>query len=227
MRTIRASMSVLAVTALTSAILLLQGGVASAHEARTVGHIDMEVGFGSEPTYVGLPNSAEIILHDANTGKPILDASHTLKVTVKFGSQSKDLTVEPNFDLGFPGDYRGYFVPTQPGPYTFILSGSIDGVKMKDQSFTSAPNTFSSAVDLTSAAFPAAQIPSATDLATRITQDDARSKTALDAASAAATAAKDSASSAKTVALIALVVGIVGIAVGAAGLASASRARRG
>lgn len=227
MRTIRASMTVLVVIALTSAILLLQGSVASAHEARTVGHIDMEVGFGAEPTYVGLPNSAEIILHDASTGKPILDASHTLKVTVKFGTQSKELTVEPNFDLGFPGDYRGYFVPTQPGKYTFILSGSIDGVKMNDQTFTSGPKTFSSAVDLTSAAFPAAQLPSATDLATRITQDDARAKAALTAATASASAAKNSASSAKTVALIALVVGVAGLGVGAAGFASAARARRG
>ena len=227
MRTIRASMTVFAVTAFTSAILLMHGGIASAHEARTVGHIDMEVGFGSEPTYVGLPNSAEIILHDANTGKPIVDASHTLKVTAKFGNQSKDLTVEPNFDLGFPGDYRGYFVPTQPGPYTFVLSGSIDGVKMNDETFTSSPKTFSPAVDLTSAAFPAAQIPSATDLATRITQDDARAKTALAAAAAAASAAKDSASSAKTIALIALLVGVTGLAVGAAGFVSAARARKG
>jgi hypothetical protein len=226
MRTIRASMTALVIAVLASAILLLQGDVASAHEPRTVGHIDMEVGFGSEPTYVGLPNSAEIILHDANTGKPILDASHTLKLTVKFGTESEDLTVEPNFDLGFPGDYRGYFVPTRPGPYSFILSGSIDGVKMKDQTFTSAPNTFSSAVGLTSAAFPAAQIPSATDLATRITQDDARAKTALAAATAAASAAKDNASSAKTVALVALIVGLIGLGVGAAGLASAARARR-
>jgi hypothetical protein len=200
-------------------LLTMLPTLASAHEEVDVGHISMAVGFGTEPdTYAGLPNSVQMLLsHD---GQPVVDLGDSLKVTIQFGDETSDpMTFEPAFEVGefgTPGDYRAYFVPSQPGDYTFHITGSYHGTKI-DESFTSGPKTFSSVKDLSSATFPAVQAPTNADLASRIQQESNRTATAITAATteaeAAASSAQDAADSAKTIGIVGVVVGAIGLVV--------------
>lgn len=212
--------TVTAAAAMAIGLLTLFPGIASAHEEVEVGHIEMAVGFGTEPdTYAGLPNSVQLLL--AHDGDPVLDLGDALKVTVQFGDETSDpMTFEPAFEIGesgTPGDYRAYFVPSQPGDYTFHITGTYHGTKI-DESFTSGPKTFSSVQDLSGSTFPSVQAPTNADLATRIQEESDRTATALTAATkdaqAAASSAQDAADSAKTIGIIGIVVGAIGLAVG-------------
>ena len=202
-----------AVAVAATALVLLVAAPASAHVEREVGPITMTVGFGTEPAYVGQPNSALVILTDH--GKPVVDLGDTLQVEVAFGDQTQTLPIVPDFEVGefgTPGDYRGWFIPSQPGPYTFHFTGTVHGTKI-DESFTSGAKTFDEVQDPAQATFPKVDAPSTTDLATRIEQDSARLATAQTAlADAQATA-----DSAKQVASLAIVVAAIGViaAVGA------------
>jgi len=141
-----------------------------------------------------------------------------LAVTVEFGGQRTDLTLEPQFEVGewgTPGDYRAAFIPTQPGKYTFVVKGTVDG-ENTNFSMTSGPKTFSEVEDTASAMFPAENAPSTTDLATRIDQETAR--TTADIASA-----HDAADSARTMAIIAGVVAVLAVVVA---IVAVARSRR-
>ena len=209
----------LAALALAGALLLMMSGTAFAHAERSAGPFDYEIGFGTEPAYVGQPNSVQLILN--KNGKPVVDMTDQLKVTVSFGSDSTDLTFEPNFEVGGdgePGDYRAWFVPSQAGKYTFHLTGTLDGTKF-DETVTSGPDTFDAVQDLASAAFPQVNAPTNEELATRIDQESQRA-----AESATATAnAESTAKTAKNIALIGVVLGALGLIVGIAALATRKR----
>ena len=62
-----------------------------AHEERTVGGYDLEVGFIAEPVYVGERSGLEI--HVTKDDKPVEGLETTLKAQVVFGSQQRDLTL--------------------------------------------------------------------------------------------------------------------------------------
>ncbi|HEY8438591.1 MAG TPA: hypothetical protein VIK65_08260 [Candidatus Limnocylindrales bacterium] len=205
---------------LTASLVLLGAAPASAHVERTIGPIDLEIGFGTEPAYLGEPNSVQVILSEH--GSPVVDLGDTLKVQVSFGGQQTTLPLEPNFEVGGdgqPGDYRAWFIPSQAGPYTFELSGSVHGTKV-NLSVTSGPTTFNEVTDPAEAMFPAVDAPTTQELSTRIEQDSAR-LTAATADTASATSAADDA---KTVAIIGVIVGLIGIAIAIWALV---RARRG
>ena len=190
-------------------ILLVGEAPASAHVEKTIGPIDLEVGFGTEPAYVGQPNSVQVILHEPE--HPVVDLGNTLKVQVSFGGQQTTLPLEPNFEVGGdgePGDYRAWFIPSQAGPYTFALSGFVHGTKI-DVSVTAGPKTFNEVQSPTDAMFPAVDVPTSQELAQRIEADSAR----LTDATAQASSAKSAADDAKTVAIIGVLVGLIGIAI--------------
>lgn len=224
----RARLAAAGVVALGTLTLL--PGIASAHEEAEVGHIEMAVGFGTEPdAYAGLPNSVQLLLfHD---GEPVVDLGDSLQVTIQFGDETGDaMTFEPAFEVGefgTPGDYRAYFVPSQAGDYTFHITGTYHETDI-DESFTSGPKTFSSVKDLSADTFPQVQAPTNADLAARIQEESDRTKTALAAATTAATTAgtdaKAAADSAKTMGIVGIVVGAIGLIVGAVAL-SATRKR--
>jgi hypothetical protein len=143
---------------------------------------------------------------------------------VSFGGQQTDLPLEANFEVGgdgTPGDYRAWFIPSQPGPYTFHFTGSVHGTKI-DESLTSGPTTFDEVQDPAEAAFPHVTAPTAQELADRIQQDATR----LTEATAASASAKSAADSAKTVAIIGVIVGVIGIVVGTTAVLMARKARR-
>jgi hypothetical protein len=200
--------------------VLMPATAALAHESATIGHLEVEVGFQTEPAYVGQPNAALIsIMHE---GRPVLDLGDQLKVELAFGdTTSEPLTPEPAFGLedgklefGEPGTYVAPFVPTQPGKYTFHFTGSIDGEKV-DRSFTSSPDGFDEVQDPATVNFPPVDVPSAHELTTRIERESER------AASAAADAvdARDAADSARTVAMIGVALGALGVIAAIAALA--------
>ena len=195
---------------------------ALAHAQRQAGPIHLETGFGTEPAYVGQPNSVQIILTDQ--GRAIVGLGDALKVQVSFGGQQTDLRLEPNFEVGgdgTPGDYRAWFIPSQPGPYTFHFTGTVHGTKI-DETLTSGPKTFDEVQDPAEAAFPPVNTPTNQELADRIQQDAARLSDAI----ATAASAKSAADSARMVAIVGVVVGLIGLAVAATAVLSARKARR-
>jgi hypothetical protein len=201
----------ISVAAALSGVLALPAPAALAHEGRTQGDLEMEVGFGTEPAYAGQPNSVQLILvHD---GEPVVDLGGTLDVEVSFGDQTQQFTLEPNFavgEFGDPGDFRAWFIPTRAGRYTFHFTGTIQGEDV-DQTFTSGPKTFGDVEDSQQIQFPV-QDPTNGELAERIDQEVPRLTSATDEVRAAAAAADDDASSAQTFAIAALVVGALGLA---------------
>ena len=205
---------------LTASLVLFDAAPASAHVEKTIGPIDLEIGFGTEPAYLGEPNSVQVLLSEH--GSPVVDLGDTLKVQVSFGGQQTTLPLEPNFEVGGdgqPGDYRAWFIPSQAGPYTFELSGSVHGTKI-NLSVTSGPKTFNEVTDPAEAMFPAVNAPTTQELSTRIEQDSAR----LTAATTDTASAKSAADDAKTVAIIGVILGLIGIAIAIWALV---RARRG
>jgi hypothetical protein len=217
------SLRLFAMTCALAALTLIVGApTALAHAQRQAGPFHMEIGFGTEPAYVGQPNSVQIILTEH--GQPVVDLGDALKVQVSFGGQQTDIPLEANFEVGgdgTPGDYRAWFIPSQPGPYTFHFTGTMHGTKI-DESLTSGPKTFDEVQDPAEAAFPPVNTPTTQELADRIQQDATR----LSDTTAAATSAKSAADSARTVAIVGVVVGLIGLAVGATAVLNARKTRR-
>jgi len=223
--------SMAAVAGLTGMLAVFTGaGPASAHEERAIGKYHVEVGFGDEPAYAGERNSVVMFLHDAND-KPVVDLGDTLKVDVTQGaagtaaddSQKLSMTMEPNFEVGgdgTPGDYRAWFIPTAPGPYTFHFTGNIKGQKV-DEKFSSSPTTFDEVQDPAQVEFPEKD-PTGAQLNARLDREVPRLNAALAASQSRASKAEDAAGQARIIAIVGVVVGVLGLA--AAGFAMRKRA---
>jgi hypothetical protein len=213
----------IAVAGLATAVVMLAPGVASAHEEKDVGPITMAVGFGAEPAYVGQPNSVQVIL--SKDGKPVVDLGDSLGVEVTFGdSQPLQLSLEPEFEIGefgTPGDYRGWFIPTSAGSYTFHFTGSVEGTKI-DETFVSGPQTFSDVETGSDLQYPAKQ-PSPTELSDKIDREVTRLNDSIGNATSDASAAADDASTAKTIGFIGIALGAIGLVVASFALVAARR----
>jgi hypothetical protein len=201
-----------------TALLVGPAVPALAHGDEHIGDLELTIGFGTEPAYAGFPNSVEVLLvHD---GQPVTDAKG-LTVDVTFGDDTATYDLEPNFAVGVygdPGDYRAWFVPSQPGPYTFHILGTVDGEDV-DVEMTSGDDTFSEVQDTSEAAFPPVDVPSNQELADRLEADGARVGTAQ----AAAQQASDDASSTRAIAIVGVIVGAIGLI---AALAALARSRK-
>ncbi len=219
----------MAAAALTVGFVGLLASPATAHEERAVGDFDLTVGFGTEPAYVGEPNSAILLL--SRGGRPVVDLGDTLSVDVSFGDAAPfPLSVEPFFEegeFGTPGDYRAWFIPTSAGQYTFHFTGTIDGQDV-DETFVSGPQTFNDVETPTDAEYPD-QPPSTSELADRIDREVPRLNDAIggvkSSALAAAQSASDDASGARTVGVIGVAVGGLGLIAAAAAIGMSRRAR--
>jgi len=211
---------------LAALAILLTASLASAHEHRAVadGKYQLIVGFLNEPSIAGDLNGLDLTVEippaDTGTeatpasgedddegapGTPVEGASDTLKAEVKFGSETKALTLEPVFDE--PGHYKGVFIPTKDGSYSFHIFGTINGDQI-DETFTSGPDTFDDVEARADVSFPA-------------------DTTTTGASDTAVQDAQDSADTAKTLGIIGIVVGMLGLAAGVAGLMMARNARTG
>ncbi len=134
------------------AVLALIAAPVAAHEERTVGAYDVELGWRGEPAYVGVLNGPEFFVHDASTGDPVTGLETTLHLMVHFGDQEKMLDFYQVEDD--PGHYTADLIPTRPGDYTFHIFGKINDQDV-DEQFTSADGYFDSVDPATDVMFPA------------------------------------------------------------------------
>ncbi|MDP9340791.1 MAG: hypothetical protein M3Q23_01515 [Actinomycetota bacterium] len=221
-----AALSAIALLGATT-FTILSAGPASAHVVKRVGNYILTVGFGAEPVYVGQQNSVQLILEQAN-GKPVTNLTDSLKLEVTYQSQNIQLPLEPTFDpdtgLGTPGDYRGWFFPTAPGPYTFHFFGSI-GTQSIDQSFTSGPTTFDEATDPRGVEFPT-KLPTLTEVSKLVGRLGPRVDTVVrevGTLTAEVDAAKSAGDSGKTFGIAGIAVGMVGVLIAVAALLRSRR----
>jgi hypothetical protein len=131
---------------------------AAAHEERTVAGYDLEVGFINEPVFVGDKSGLEFFVHKGDA--PIQGLDQTLKAQVIYQGQTRDLPITAREDA--PGAYESQFIPTAAGPYTFHLSGTIEG-KAIDERFSSSPTGFDEVKEQATGQFPV-QFPSQADV---------------------------------------------------------------
>jgi hypothetical protein len=198
--------SAVVVAVLAVLLVPLLAASASAHGEHKVDNYTVEVGFGTEPAYAGVTNSVQLII--SNNGRPVTDAKG-LKVAVTTGdAEPREMVLQPHFgaDFGEPGDYRAFFIPTAPGPYTFKVTGTLGGKKV-DQSYTSGKDGFDEVTDPAEAQYPVQQ-PSGSQLTTRLDRETTR----LNAAVAAHREAADQdVAEARRLATIGLAVGALGL----------------
>jgi hypothetical protein len=198
--------TVTVVAGLAVLLVWLLAAPASAHGEHKVDRYTVEVGFGTEPAYAGVTNSVQLII--SNNGKPVTDAKG-LKVAVATGdAEPKDLALQPYFgdDFGTPGDYRAFFVPTAPGPYTFKVTGALGGKKV-NQSYTSGKDGFDAVTDPAEVQYPVQQ-PSGSQLTTRLDRETTRLNAAV---AAQREAADEDVAGARRLAAIGLAVGALGL----------------
>jgi hypothetical protein len=218
---------------LGTAVLLaaLAAAPASAHTEKQVGKYSFVIGFGTEPAYAGQPNSLQVII--SRDGKPATDLAGQLDGLMGhayYGSkadlklENAMMPLEPHFGDGWgtPGDYRSFFVPTQPGTYTFSLKGKL-GSKKINLAVPSGPETFGDVNDPAKTALPAVKDPTTGQLAQRLDRDATRVNGTMAAAAAAQQDAEDAAGQARMLALGGLVVGAVGLVLGGLALARSRR----
>jgi hypothetical protein len=216
----------------TAALLAILAAMpASAHAEREAGRYSFEIGFGTEPAYAGQPNSLQVLI--SRDGKPATDLAGQLDGLMAhayYGSkadlklENAMMPLEPYFgdDWGTPGDYRSFFVPTQPGTYTFALEGKLGAQKI-NLVVPSGPETFGDVNDPAKSALPAVKDPTTGQLAQRLDREAARVNGTIAAAAAAQRDAEDAAGQARTLALGGLLVGGVGLVVGGLALARSRR----
>ena len=103
--------------------LLLNFQLALAHETITVGDYEIEVGWVNEPPIAGQMNGIAVNVTNTSSNEPVEDVS-SLTVTVSYGGQSKELSLEP---LGedIPGQFQAAILPTIPGQYTVTFGGQL------------------------------------------------------------------------------------------------------
>jgi hypothetical protein len=135
---------------------LLVTGVATAHEERTVGDYSVVVGFMDEPVYVGQKSGLEFFVNKGEA--PVTGLEQTLTAEVIYQGQTRDLPLDARY--GEDGAYESVFFPTAAGPYTFHISGTIEGQPF-DETFTSSPEGFDEVQDLAAGQFPVQYPPQA------------------------------------------------------------------
>ncbi len=149
---------------LAAGALLVGNGLATAHETREVGDYTFVVGFLNEPAVQDEVNAVSVRITqpapaDATPAEGEEDAAATpveglqLTVEVILGDQKVELPMAPKW--GEPGHYVAYLIPTQPGDYSFHITGEIDGTAI-DETFTAGPETFSSVSPREELEFPPA-----------------------------------------------------------------------
>ena len=144
--------SLMAATLVVVASFAIYGGTAAAHERRTVGPYEFEVGWLNEPAFAGLMNGLDLSVTDTRSDKGVEGLEKTLTVDVQTGGLAPlALTIAARF--GTPGAYDGNFMPTVAGTYTFHIQGKIDTQNI-DEKFESGPGRFDDVDSATAVQYP-------------------------------------------------------------------------
>ena len=146
--------------AIVLAGLLLAHNTSSAltHEVREVADYRFVVGFIDEPVFAGQKSGLEFSV--TRNEQPVEGLESTLTAEVIYGEQTMALPLSPRF--GEAGWYQSHFFPTAAGPYTFHITGTIEGTAI-DERFTSSEEGFDEVKEATSGQFPV-QYPATADL---------------------------------------------------------------
>ncbi|MGD9712651.1 MAG: hypothetical protein AB7V46_11355 [Thermomicrobiales bacterium] len=147
--------------------IVATGGTISAHEQREVGddgQFHFVVGFLNEPAVQGELNAISVRITrndpdatppaegEAVERQPIEGLESTLTFEIIYEDQTASLPVETVWQDA--GHYVSYVIPTEPGVYSFRITGEIDGVAIEEV-FTAGPETFSEVTPRTELEFPA------------------------------------------------------------------------
>jgi len=157
--------SLVAATLVVVSSFIVYGGTAAAHERRTVGPYEFEVGWLNEPAFAGLMNGLDLTVTDTRSNKPVEGLEQTLTVDLRTGGLAPlPLTLTARF--GTPGAYDGKFMPTAAGTYTFRIKGKIATLDI-DEQFESGPGRFDDVESTTAIQYPT-KIPVGDDLGRRL-----------------------------------------------------------
>jgi hypothetical protein len=135
-------------------LLLALGALAipvGAHEGREVGEYVIEFGWRGEPAYTTLLNGPELTIENHDTDTPVEGLDTSLNLEVSFGGKTKTLRLYAVWND--PGHYTADLIPTQPGDYSFHLTGKIEDTDV-DETFTSADGEFSTVEPVADIMFP-------------------------------------------------------------------------
>jgi hypothetical protein len=197
---------------------------AFAHQTMNFGSIDIEVGWGNEPSFAGQLNTVIVGVSNASDNAPVPNAVGQLQATIKKGSETKAIDLLPQEQEGL---YGAEVIPGQIGQYELVLMGTVNGQNIngsiplddvsdpKELTFPSTGEADNSQV--TSGVID--QVSNAiTDLSTQV--DDA--KASADQAQQTAQNATQSAQSIKASADGAYMFATVAVGIGIAGIAIAA-----
>ncbi len=187
--------------------------VASAHERRQVGDLNLVVGFGVEPAFEGQKNavSLRVTRGEGESASPIEGLEETLQVEVTHVETGLSQSFAMRRVFNDPGHYMSDLLPTAAGQYQFHFTGDVEGTAL-DEVFISGEG-FNSVESSTPLQFPHA-LPEMRELQAAVT-----------GAQDAAFEAEDAAASARTLAVAGIGAGVVGSVAGLAGVILASRRR--
>ena len=144
--------SLVAATAVIATSFIAFVGTAAAHERRTVGPYELEVGWLNEPAFAGLMNGLDLSVTDTRSDRGVEGLEKTLTVDLQTGGLAPlALTITARF--GTPGAYDGTFMPTVAGTYTFHIKGKIDTQNV-DEKFESGPGRFDDVDSATALQYP-------------------------------------------------------------------------
>jgi hypothetical protein len=194
--------------AILSVIGLAAPSAASAHKQLTAGPSGVyaiEMGFNQEPALQGNLNGLYLSVRNSRLSMPVTGLGSTLKAEIAFGDAKRTLTLEPQ--EGQDGVYIAWVVPTDVGPYTWRVFGSIQGNTV-DLSATSGPDSFNEVQPQSDLSFPG------TGSAAGTAGGSADVSKQLIALRDEADSAASAASTARWIALVAVVLGIVGVVLG-------------
>ena len=105
---------------------------AFAHETINLEKYEIEIGWLEEPPLVGQQN-AIVFSFTTDEGQGVstgvTNAFKDLTATIKSGSVSKDLDILSDSK---PGHYYSKIIPTQTGPLTIQLKGTLNGIQVNE-----------------------------------------------------------------------------------------------
>src|SRR5574342_977601 len=101
-----------------------------AHTSKTFGNTTIEIGWLSEPPLVSDLTSITVQVNKGSGSEqtPVLNALANLTVSVKYGTISKPLDVQPSPTTD--GGYEAKILPTRIGPYILVVQGDVKGQKV-------------------------------------------------------------------------------------------------
>ena len=180
------------------AALLIAPTEAFAHETTESGSIRVSVGWADEPAFSDALNAVQVLLTSA-AGDPVRDTSASLAVEISFGDQVLVLPLVPS---GRPGELRAAVIPTNPGTYSFHVTGTVAGERV-DLTSTCSDRTFECVQAAATVQFPTIE-PAGAEVITRLGRELGRAEDAA----ADADRARTLATGALTLAVIALLAAV-------------------